>query len=93
MGPDAASLHVGGWSTGLQASLDTSKGILILDTVPSDHTIDHYDVVQWDAIRSDWVTEQKTSLLFESGKSDLKADQIGQIKSFALKVAMDIRTN
>lgn len=26
MEPDAASLHVGGWSTGLQVSLDTSRG-------------------------------------------------------------------
>jgi hypothetical protein len=93
MGPDAESLHVGGWTTGLQVSLDFSEGILMLDTVPSDYTIDHYDTVQWDKIRSDWVTEHKISIFFDSGAANLKPEQVGQIRSFAEQVAKDIRTN
>jgi len=93
MGPDAASLHVGGWSTGLQASLDTSEGILILDSVPSDYTIDHYDITEWNEVRSDWITEQKVSVFFESGQWKLPPDQVLPIHTFAAKVAQDIRTS
>ena len=93
MGPDAASLHVGGWSTGLQASLDTSEGILVLDSVPSDYTIDHYDKTEWNEVRSDWITEQKVSVFFESGQSKLPPDQVLPIHAFAAKVAQDIRTS
>ena len=93
MGPDAASLHVGGWSTGLQISLDLAEGILVLDSVPSDYTIDHYDTTQWNEVRSDWITEQKLSVFFESGQWTLLPAQAGAIRAFAAKVAKDIRTN
>jgi len=93
MGPDAASLHVGGWSTGAQISLDTSEGLLLLDTVPSDYTIDHYDDTEWNEVRSDWITEQKLSVFFETGQSTLLPTQAAEIRAFATKVATDIRTN
>ena len=93
MGPDAASLHVGGWSTGVQISLDTSEGILVLDSVPSDYTIEDYEITEWNEVRSDWITEQKLSVFFESGQWTLLPGQIGEIRAFAAKVAKDIRTN
>ncbi len=93
MGPDAASLHVGGWSTGLQVSLDTSEGILVLDMVPGDHTIDHYDETEWNSVRSDWITEQKLTVYFDNAQWALLPDQVTQIRAFSAKVAKDIRTN
>jgi hypothetical protein len=92
MGPGAASLHVGGWSTGLQVSLDTSEGIFVLDSVPSDYTIDHYDETEWNEVRSDWITEHKLSVFFESGQSTLLPVRAGEIRAFATKLANDIRT-
>lgn len=93
MGPDAASLYVGGWSTGLQASLDTSEGILVLDIVPPDYAIVRYDDTEWNSVRSDWITEQKLTLYFDTEKWVLLPNQITQIRAFAQKVAKDIRTN
>jgi hypothetical protein len=93
MGPDAASLHVGGWSTGVQVSLDTSEGILILDLVPGDYTIERYDDTEWNSVQSDWVTEQKLSVYFNDAQWALVPDQFNQIRAFATKVANDIRTN
>jgi hypothetical protein len=93
MGPDAASLHVGGWSTGAQVSLDVAEGILILDTVPANHTIDYYDDTEWNDIRSDWITQQMLSVFFETGKATLSPARASEIRAFAAKVATDIRTN
>lgn len=93
MGPDAASLYVGGWSTGAQVSLDTSEGILVLDMVPGDYTIETYDETEWNTVRSDWITEQKLSVYFDDAQWALLPTQSNQIRSFAAKVANDIRTN
>jgi hypothetical protein len=93
LGRDAASLQVGGWSTGAQLSMDFSEGILLLDTVPGDLTIDYYDDVTWNQVRSDWITEQKFSLYFADNQWALTADQITKIGQFATRVANDIRTN
>src|SRR4051812_5438445 len=93
MGQDTASLQVGGWQTGVQVSADFSEGLLILDTVPSDHAIERYDETQWQNIRSDWITQQKLSVFFETGKATLLPARAGEIRSFAAKVATDIRTN
>jgi hypothetical protein len=93
MGRDAASLQVGGWQTGAQASIDLSEGILLLDTVPADYKIERYDETEWNAVRSDWITEQKLSLYFDDAQWALVADQLNQIRAFAAKVANDIRTS
>jgi hypothetical protein len=93
MGPDAASLHVGGWTTGVQVSMDVAAGILFLDTVPSNYAIERYDATEWQDIRSDWITQQKLSVFFETGESKLSAARVSEIKAFAKKVATDIRTN
>jgi hypothetical protein len=93
MGRDAASLQVGGWQTGLQASLDISEGLLILDTVPADYTIEKYDETEWNAVRSDWITEQKLSLYFDDAQWALVPDQLNKIRAFAANVASDIRTS
>jgi hypothetical protein len=93
MGRDAQSLMVGGWSTGLQVSLDTSEGILVLDTVPSDWTIDYYDDTEWNAVRSDWVTEHKLSVYFDTEKWTLPLSESTAIRALASKVAQDIRTH
>ena len=66
---------------------------LILDTVPSDVTIDYYDDTEWNDIRSDWITQQKLSVFFETGKSALPPARAGEIRAFAAKVAADIRAN
>lgn len=93
MGPDAASLQVGGWQTGAQADLSTSEGVLVLDTVPGDYTIERYDETEWNSVRSDWITEQKLSVYFDDAQWALVHDQFNQIRAFAAKVANDIRTN
>jgi hypothetical protein len=93
MGRDAASLQVGGWQTGLQASMDISEGLLILDTVPSDYTIEKYDETEWNSVRSDWITEQKLSIYFDNAQWALAPDQLNKIRAFAAKVASDIRTS
>jgi hypothetical protein len=93
MGPDAASLQVGGWQTGAQASLDISEGLLVLDTVPSDYTIEKYDETEWNMVRSDWITEQRLSLYFDDAQWALVTDQVNQIRGFAAKVARDIRAS
>ena len=92
MGRDAASLQVGGWQTGAQASLDISEGLLLLDTVPSDYAIETYDDTEWNSVRSDWITEQKISFYFDDAQWALAPDQLNQIQAFAAKVANDIRT-
>lgn len=92
MGPDAASLQVGGWSAGFQVAADVAEGLLVLDTVPSDYTIDYIDETQWDQIRSDWITEQKLSLYFDDARWALSSDQIGKLRDFATRVATDVRT-
>ena len=73
-------------------SLDTSEGIFVLDSVPSDYTIDHYDETEWNEVRSDWITEHKLSVFFESGQSTLLPARAGEIRAFATKLANDIRT-
>jgi hypothetical protein len=93
MGPDAASLQVGGWSTGLQVSLDIAEGLLVLDTVPGDYTIERYDETVWNSVRSDWITEQRLSLYFDDAQWALVPGQMNQIRALAAKVANDIRTN
>jgi hypothetical protein len=93
MGRDAASLQVGGWQTGAQASLDLSEGILILDTVPADYKIERYDETEWNAVRSDWITEQKLPLYFDNAQWALVPDQVNQIRALAAKVAKDIRAS
>jgi hypothetical protein len=93
MGRDAASLHVGGWSTGAQISMDTSEGILLIDLVPSDYTIDYYSTTEWNEVRSDWIIEQKLSIFFETGQWTLLPGKIADIREFAAKVAKDVRPN
>jgi len=92
MGPDAASLHVGGWSTGVQVSMDLAEGILVLDTVPSNYAIERYDTTEYHDWRSDWMTRQDVSIFFDSGESKLSPAAAKEIQAFALKVAEDIRT-
>jgi hypothetical protein len=92
MGPDAASLHVGGWGTGFQVSMDLGTGILFLDMVPSNYAIERYDTTEWQDVRSDWITQQKLSVFFDTGESKLSSTGVSEIKTFAKKVATDIRT-
>ena len=93
MGPDASSQHVGGWTTGLQASLDISEGILVLDTVPPDFAIERIDMTRWNMIRSDWITQQNASVYYDNNQWNLLPRQRNDVATFAAKVAQDIRTN
>jgi hypothetical protein len=93
MGSDAASLHVGGFTTGLQIGMDLAEGLLVLDLVPSDVAIERYDRTEWQSVRSDWMTKQKLSVYFGNAQSTLDSNQLGQIKTFAASVARDVRTN
>jgi hypothetical protein len=93
MGRDAASLHVGGWGTGVQLSADLAEGLLVLDTVPGDYTIERFDSTEWNEVRSDWITEQKLSVYFGDAQWSISPEQTNRLRAFALKVATDIRTN
>lgn len=94
MGPDAKSLDVGGWQTGLSLSLDTSPfGMLILDTVPPQYKIEHIDSTEWNEVRSDWRTEQRVSSYFATERWQLDPAQLAQIREFADRVAADVRTS
>jgi hypothetical protein len=94
MGQDAASLHVGGWQTGLSVSADLSlAGMLILDSVPSNYKIERYAATEWNEIRSDWRTEQKVSVHFATESWQLNSVQKAQIREFADKVANDVRSS
>lgn len=92
MGPDAASLHVGGWQTGLEASLEISEGLLVLDIVPGDYKIEQLDATEWNTVRSDWITQHDLSVFFDSGQSSLTPKAASQIRDFAATLAKDIRT-
>jgi hypothetical protein len=92
MGPDAASLYVGGWETGLEASAAISEGLLVLDVVPGDYKIEQFDITEWNTVRSDWITQHELSVFFESGKSTLQPKALSQAREFAAKLARDIRT-
>lgn len=93
MGQDAASLHIGGWQTGLSVSADLSiAGILILDTVPPPFKIEKYETTEWNDIRSDWRTEQSVSIYFATEQWQLDSAQIAQTSAFAEKVAADVRS-
>lgn len=90
MGSDAASLSVGGWNAGFDVSASIADGFLLLDMVPGDYTIEHYDITEWNAIRSDWITKQRASIYFDTAASSLNPDQVAQVRRFAAAVAKDI---
>jgi hypothetical protein len=92
MGPEAASLFVGGWTTGLQLGADLAEGLLLLDTVPSNYKIEQLETTEWRENHAGWMTRQETSIYFDSGESKLTPAAIREIQAFALKVAEDIRT-
>jgi hypothetical protein len=72
--------------------MDLGTGILVLDTVPSNYATERYDTTEWQDVRSDWITQQKLSVFFDTGESKLTSAGISEIKTFATKVATDIRT-
>lgn len=92
MGPDAASLHVGGFGTGVQLDLSLAEGLLVLDTVPGNYAIERYDATEWNEVRSDWITEQKLSVYFGDAQWLMSPEQANRLRTLARKVAEDVRT-
>src|SRR5262249_7879381 len=91
LGSGAASIPVGGWNKGLDASASLNEGVLHLYRVPKDYIIEPIDVDAWDTYTSEWVTEHSVSLYFNDGSADLTPGRV-DLGNFALRVAQDVQT-
>ena len=89
MGSGAASIYVGGWNAGLDASAALNSGIMVIDKVPPNYQMEYYDTTEWTPVDSDWMSSQSQTLLFADASAVPPA---GQIETFAGQIAANFKT-